>query len=111
MKKIIYQVTSIAIALILVFSVYPVDSAHASIEPAARRPRYTQEIEYILNSNCKAIGWTPYEGLTYYSCPSGDRFWSSMMVNIEGSPLFTYSRKRLDDEETQREIAMQSNNY
>jgi hypothetical protein len=50
--------------------------------PLSYRPNYKKQIEYIIENSCKPIGLIPYDGLTYYTCPSGESFWSQVLSPI-----------------------------
>ena len=91
--------TLIALCLAVICQLGFASSAFASIEMAKTRPIYTAEAEKILNSNCKATAWLPYSGFVYYKCDNQENFWSYMMVNVPGSPLFMYNHRQQDDDD------------
>jgi hypothetical protein len=70
------------------------------------RPIYKRQVEYIIENSCKAIGMVPYNGITYYSCPSGEKFWAEVLVPVPDSPLFMYfkNRKHQDDDDAAASI-------
>jgi hypothetical protein len=86
----------IAVILSFFFFVQPVFAIYSGKE----RPMYLREINYIIDSNCKAVAIIPYEGMSYYRCPSGEDFWSAVLVGTEGSPLFMMfkNKKKLADD-------------
>jgi hypothetical protein len=88
----------IAIFLSFFFFVQPA----FAIYPGKQRPVYLREINYIIDSNCKAVAIIPYEGMSYYKCPSGEDFWSDVLVGTDGSPLFMMfkNRKKIADDDT-----------
>ena len=47
----------------------------------------------------------PYNGQVYYSCPSGEKFWSDVLAPTPDSPLSLYfkNRKRQDAEDAANE--------
>lgn len=50
--------------------------------PPTYRPNYKSQIDYIVKNSCEPIGLIPYDGLTYYTCPSGESFWSQVLSPI-----------------------------
>lgn len=68
--------------------------------PLSFRPYYKEQVEYIVKNSCNPVGIVPYNGLTYYSCPSGESFWSQVLSPIPDSSLISYlaQEKRKNDE-------------
>lgn len=68
---------------------------------AEGQPGYKRQVEYILDNSCNAIAMVPYSGTVYYSCASGSKYWSEVLVPTEKSPLFMYfkNRKKQRDEQ------------
>lgn len=98
----------IAFVLSFLLFVQPVFALY----PGNQRPVYKREIGYILKENCNAIAIVPYSGLSYYKCPSGEDFWSEVLVGTEGSPLFMLfkNRKKVADEHT-HDVAAYTQTY
>ena len=77
------------------------------------RPVYMNEIKYLTENKCKAIAIIPYSGMTYYTCPSGEDFWSEVLVESEGSPLSILfkNRKKDADESFNKSVAISTVMY
>ena len=99
--------TILAICLVILCQLGFASSAYA-VELAHTRPIYTSDAEQVLNSGCKAVAWMPYSGNTYYRCDNAENFWSYIMVNAPGSPLFMYNHKQEDDEQAAMDAAAAS---
>lgn len=77
-------------------------------KPLSVYPVYKYEVEYIINNKCEAMAIIPYRGSTYYSCPSGHKFWSSVLAPIPNLPLSYYTTKKHDDEQASSDAAITS---
>ena len=80
-----------------------VEPAFAAIPPGAQKinahPNYKAQVEHIIQNSCNAIGMVPYNGQVYYSCPSGEKFWSDVLAPTPDSPLFLYFKNRKEHAE------------
>ena len=107
LKLMIKFITLSFLILLQLFGV--VEPAFAAIPPGAQkinlRPNYKAQVEFIIQNSCNAIGMVPYNGQVYYSCPSGEKFWSDVLAPTPDSPLFLYvkNRKRQDAEDAANE--------
>ena len=71
---------------------YPV---RVGFERPDHRPKYKQQIDYIVESKCTAKGMIPYTGDVYYTCPDGDSFWSDALAPIPNVDPSLYIKNRL----------------
>lgn len=74
-------------------------------------PNYHRQIQYIQENSCDATAIVPYDGSVFYTCPSGQKFWSEVLVPSEKSPLFMYFKNRQNqDDEDARNAASETAN-
>ena len=66
--------------------------------PLEWRPNYKEQVEYIINNKCESNGIVPYYGYTYYTCPSGEKFWAEVLVPVDNSILYFKNRDKHSDE-------------
>jgi hypothetical protein len=93
----------------------PLPTLPNSVVTPTDRPRYYNEYKFVRDNKCDAVSVIPYSGIVLYECPSGQSFWSSVLVPSEKSPLFMYFKNRKhqndDDASDAAAIAAASASY
>lgn len=73
--------------------------SEAGLMRTSKRPRYMAQIEYIREGECEAVAATPYRGEILYECPSGETFWSDVLISKELSSLLTVFKNREEEDD------------
>lgn len=86
---------------LLILVLVGISGPAVAMQPAKKRPVYYYEYNYIKSNSCNAVTMIPYTGDVLYECPSGESFWSDVLVPTKKSPLFMYfkNRKQQDEDE------------
>jgi hypothetical protein len=72
--------------------------------PLYLRPNYKDQVEYIINNSCEPIGFVPYDGIVYYSCSSGEKFWAEVLVPVDNSIFYFKNQNKKSDETTDNSL-------
>lgn len=64
----------------------------------SKRQDQTEQVDYILEYECKVDAVNLYRGETLYTCNNGLRFWSQVNIDPSLIALKAKNRKKVDDE-------------